>query len=151
MQLAHISMKLCLFCISSSTARILSIHPAQSMELHTLLVNYADTQLIKHIPQLTCCFAKLCRDIHFQKVRALTHSQDLRLCTSSYQDYFCMAQSLVKSVPPGVCVLAQAGVNASSEQVLEWLVKADTASAFNISFGDVKVTGVQQVCQRLLM
>ena len=44
----------------------------------------------------------------------------------------------------------QAGVNASSEQVLEWLVKADTASAFNISFGDVSVTGVQQVCQRAL-
>lgn len=43
----------------------------------------------------------------------------------------------------------QAGVNASSEQVLEWLVKADTASAFNISFGDVSVTGVQQVCQGL--
>ena len=45
-------------------------------------------------------------------------------------------------------MLMQAGVNASSEQVLEWLVKADTASAFNISFGDVSVTGVQQVCQR---
>ena len=44
-------------------------------------------------------------------------------------------------------MLLQAGVNASSEQVLEWLVKADTASAFNISFGDVSVTGVQQVCQ----
>lgn len=42
----------------------------------------------------------------------------------------------------------QAGVNASSQQVLEWLVKADTASAFNISFEDVSVTGVQQVCQR---
>lgn len=39
----------------------------------------------------------------------------------------------------------QAGVNASSEQVLEWLVRADTASAFNISLGDVSVTGVQQV------
>lgn len=45
-------------------------------------------------------------------------------------------------------MLVQAGVNASSEQVLEWLVKADTASAFNISFGDVSVTGVQQVCQK---
>lgn len=37
-------------------------------------------------------------------------------------------------------------MNASSEQVLEWLVRADTASAFNISLGDVSVTGVQQVC-----
>lgn len=44
----------------------------------------------------------------------------------------------------------QAGVNASGEQVLEWLVKADTASAFNISFGDVSVTGVQQVCPQSL-
>ena len=39
----------------------------------------------------------------------------------------------------------QAGVNASSEQVLEWLVRADTASAFNISLRDVNITGVSQV------
>lgn len=48
-------------------------------------------------------------------------------------------------------MLMQAGVNASGEQVLEWLVKADTASAFNISFGDVSVTGVQQVCPQSLL
>ena len=39
----------------------------------------------------------------------------------------------------------QAGVNATGEQVLEWLVRADTADAFNISLGDVSITGVQQV------
>ena len=39
----------------------------------------------------------------------------------------------------------QVGVNASSRAILERLVRADTASAFNISVGDVKVTGVTQV------
>ncbi|KAL0019979.1 hypothetical protein WJX79_005353 [Trebouxia sp. C0005] len=47
-------------------------------------------------------------------------------------------------------IASKAGVNASSEQVLEWLVRADTASAFNISLGDVSVTGVQQVERRIL-
>lgn len=41
--------------------------------------------------------------------------------------------------------LYQVGVNASSRAILERLVRADTASAFNISVGDVKVTGVTQV------
>lgn len=36
-------------------------------------------------------------------------------------------------------------MNASSRAILERLVRADTASAFNISVGDVKVTGVTQV------
>jgi hypothetical protein len=35
-------------------------------------------------------------------------------------------------------------VNASSRAILERLVRADTAQAFNISVGDVKVTGVTQ-------
>lgn len=35
-------------------------------------------------------------------------------------------------------------MNASSRAILERLVRADTASAFNISVGDVKVTGVTQ-------
>lgn len=45
-----------------------------------------------------------------------------------------------------LCHMWQAGVNATGEQVLEWLVRADTADAFNISLGDVSITGVQQVC-----
>ena len=61
------------------------------------------------------------------------------------EDYFCIGQNLFLQES---CAGVQAGVNASSQQVLEWLVKADTASAFNISFEDVSVTGVQQVCQR---
>lgn len=40
---------------------------------------------------------------------------------------------------------AQVGVNASSQAVLEHLIRADTASAFNISVGDVNVTGISQV------
>ena len=40
----------------------------------------------------------------------------------------------------------QVGVNASSQDVLQHLIKADTASAFNISVGDVNVTGISQVC-----
>ena len=39
----------------------------------------------------------------------------------------------------------QVGVNASSQDVLQHLIKADTASAFNISVGDVNVTGISQV------
>jgi len=41
--------------------------------------------------------------------------------------------------------LVQVGVNASSQDVLQHLIKADTASAFNISVGDVNVTGISQV------
>ena len=41
----------------------------------------------------------------------------------------------------------QVGVNASSQDVLQHLIKADTASAFNISVGDVNVTGISQVRQ----
>ena len=37
-------------------------------------------------------------------------------------------------------------MNASSQDVLQHLIKADTASAFNISVGDVNVTGISQVC-----
>ncbi len=36
-------------------------------------------------------------------------------------------------------------MNASSQDVLQHLIKADTASAFNISVGDVNVTGISQV------
>jgi hypothetical protein len=39
----------------------------------------------------------------------------------------------------------QVGVNASSQAILEALVRTDTASAFNISVGDVNVTGISQV------
>ncbi len=39
----------------------------------------------------------------------------------------------------------QVGVNASSQDVLQHLIKADTALAFNISVGDVNVTGISQV------
>ena len=39
----------------------------------------------------------------------------------------------------------QVGVNASSQAILEHLIRADTASAFNISVGDVNVTGISQV------
>ena len=39
------------------------------------------------------------------------------------------------------------GVNASSVAILEHLVRTDTASAFNISVGDVNVTGISQVCK----
>lgn len=39
----------------------------------------------------------------------------------------------------------QVGVNASSVMILEHLIRADTASAFNISVGDVNVTGISQV------
>jgi hypothetical protein len=41
--------------------------------------------------------------------------------------------------------LCQVGVNASSVAILEHLIRADTASAFNISVGDVNVTGISQV------
>lgn len=44
---------------------------------------------------------------------------------------------------------AQVGVNASSVAILEHLVRADTASAFNISVGDVNVTGISQVCKSM--
>ena len=36
-------------------------------------------------------------------------------------------------------------MNASSVAILEHLIRADTASAFNISVGDVNVTGISQV------
>lgn len=39
----------------------------------------------------------------------------------------------------------QVGVNASAEEVLGHLVRQDTALAFNISEGDVTVTGISQV------
>ena len=39
----------------------------------------------------------------------------------------------------------QVGVNASAEDVLGHLVRQDTANAFNISEGDVAVTGISQV------
>ncbi|KAK9837118.1 hypothetical protein WJX81_003998 [Elliptochloris bilobata] len=47
-------------------------------------------------------------------------------------------------------IAPKVGVNASSRVILERLVRADTASAFNISVGDVKVTGVTQVARRML-
>ena len=64
----------------------------------------------------------------------------------THQDMECKHKSkLYDDIHDRTVFLFQAGVNASSEQVLEWLVRADTASAFNISLGDVSVTGVQQV------
>ncbi|KAK9917087.1 hypothetical protein WJX75_000778 [Coccomyxa subellipsoidea] len=42
------------------------------------------------------------------------------------------------------------GVNASSVAILEHLIRSDTASAFNISVGDVNVTGISQVSRRVL-
>lgn len=47
-------------------------------------------------------------------------------------------------------MLMQAGVNATGEQVLEWLVRADTADAFNISLQDVSITGVEQVATSMI-
>ena len=41
----------------------------------------------------------------------------------------------------------QVGVNASAEAVLGHLIRQDTAHAFNISEGDVTVTGISQVSQ----
>lgn len=38
-------------------------------------------------------------------------------------------------------------MNASSVAILEHLIRSDTASAFNISVGDVNVTGISQVCK----
>lgn len=64
----------------------------------------------------------------------------------TYKDVECKHMSKHYDAIHNITILlSQAGVNASSEQVLEWLVRADTASAFNISLGDVSVTGVQQV------
>ncbi|CAL8464733.1 g4268 [Coccomyxa elongata] len=47
-------------------------------------------------------------------------------------------------------IARKVGVNASSVAILEHLVRADTASAFNISVGDVNVTGISQVSRRVL-
>ncbi|KAK9803015.1 hypothetical protein WJX72_000035 [[Myrmecia] bisecta] len=47
-------------------------------------------------------------------------------------------------------IATRVGVNATSEAVLEHLIRADTANAFNISQGDVEVTGISQVARRLL-
>ena len=67
------------------------------------------------------------------------HRPEMYCCLKHQATYKRLCDSNPIYLPP------QAGVNASSEQVLEWLVRADTASAFNISLGDVSVTGVQQV------
>eukprot|EP00884_Botryococcus_braunii_P021518 jgi/Botrbrau1/804/Bobra.0352s0001.1 len=42
------------------------------------------------------------------------------------------------------------GVNASSEEILGHLIRTDTADAFNISVGDVEVTGISQIGRRML-
>lgn len=47
-------------------------------------------------------------------------------------------------------VASKVGVNASAEEVLGHLVRQDTALAFNISEGDVTVTGISQVARRVL-
>lgn len=63
------------------------------------------------------------------------------------------ASTIAKASPllllPTPSAHAQVGVNASSQDVLQHLIKADTASAFNISVGDVNVTGISQVRQSL--
>lgn len=41
-------------------------------------------------------------------------------------------------------------MNASSEEILGHLVRTDTANAFNISVGDVEVTGISQIGRRML-
>ena len=45
-----------------------------------------------------------------------------------------------------VFVCCQVGVNASSQVILERLIRSDTAAAFNITAQDVNVTGITQVC-----
>jgi hypothetical protein len=51
----------------------------------------------------------------------------------------------------GVCLGGgQVGVNATSEEILGHLIRTDTANAFNISVGDVEVTGISQIGRRML-
>lgn len=45
----------------------------------------------------------------------------------------------------------QVGVNASSRNILEQLIRSDTAAAFNITSRDVNVTGISQITRRVLL
>ena len=65
------------------------------------------------------------------------------MCTRSAACTSARACHLQLQLTPSAHV--QVGVNASSQDVLQHLIKADTASAFNISVGDVNVTGISQV------
>ena len=68
----------------------------------------------------------------------------------------CGGDSLLKEallalvILEGPSIWVQVGVDAAPEDVLDHLIKLDTATAFNISEGDVYVSSVTQLSRRVL-